>query len=101
MLFQGQEFGATTPFLYFADMEGDLREQVRMGRLKFLKQFPELAAPKMQARIADPGDPDTFKRSKLNFAERARHPEIGALIRDLIRLRRKDVNFSCSGARER
>ncbi len=94
MLFQGQEFGATTPFLYFADMSGDLRAQIRMGRLKFLKQFPELAAPKIQARLADPSDPDTFGRSKLDFAERARHPQIGALIRDLIRLRRKDENFS-------
>lgn len=94
MLFQGQEFGATTPFLYFADLSEDLREQVQMGRLKFLKQFPELATPKIQARIADPSDPDTFERSKLDFAERARHPEISALVRDLIRLRRMDVNFS-------
>ncbi len=94
MLFQGQEFGATTPFLYFADLSDDLRQKVRMGRLKFLRQFPELAAPKVQARIADPGDRATFERSKLDFAERARNPEISALVRDLLRLRRKDVNFS-------
>lgn len=94
MLFQGQEFGATTPFLYFADMSGDLREKIRKGRLKFLKQFPELADPKIQARLADPADADTFARSKLDFSERARHLEISVLVRDLLRLRRKDENFS-------
>ncbi len=94
MLFQGQEFGATTPFLYFADMSEELRKPVRKGRLKFLKQFPDLASAKVQATIADPSDPDTFQRSKLDFSERKKHPEIGALCRDLIRLRRKDKNFS-------
>lgn len=94
MLFQGQEFGATTPFLYFADMSGDLREKIRKGRLKFLKQFPELADPKIQARLAEPADADTFARSKLDFSERARHLEISVLVRDLLRLRRKDENFS-------
>ena len=94
MLFQGQEFGANTPFLYFADMSEELREPVRKGRLKFLKQFPDLASARVQARLADPSDPDTFQRSKLDFSERKKHPEIGALCRDLIRLRRKDKNFS-------
>ena len=94
MLFQGQEFGATTPFLYFADVSDELREPVRKGRLKFLRQFPELASKKAQRRIADPSDPKTFQRCKLDFSERRKHPEIGALCRDLIRLRREDRNFS-------
>ena len=64
MLFQGQEFGATTPFLYFADLSEELRGPVREGRLKFLKQFPDLASAKVRATIADPSDPDTFRRSK-------------------------------------
>jgi len=94
MLFQGQDFGATTPFLYFADLSEDLRGPVRKGRLKFLKQFPALAPAKVQARLADPSDPKSFQRSKLDFSEREKHPEISALCRDLIRLRRKDENFS-------
>jgi len=94
MLFQGQEFGATTPFLYFADMSDELREPVRKGRLKFLRQFPDLASPKAQSKIADPSDPETFRRCKLDFSKRRKHPEIGALCRDLIRLRRNDRNFS-------
>ncbi len=94
MLFQGQEFGATTPFLYFADMSDELRGPVRKGRLKFLSQFPELATAKAQAKLSDPSDPKTFQRCKLDFSERRKHPEIGALCRDLIRLRREDRNFS-------
>jgi maltooligosyltrehalose trehalohydrolase len=94
MLFQGQEFGATTPFLYFADLTESLREPVRKGRLDFLKQFPAIAAPKMQAQLADPSNPETFRRSKLDFTERAKHPQIRDLHRDLIRLRRADKNFS-------
>jgi maltooligosyltrehalose trehalohydrolase len=94
MLFQGQEFGATTPFLYFADLSEDLRGPVRQGRLKFLKQFPALAPAKVQARLADPSDPESFQRSKLDFSEREKHPAICALCRDLLRLRRKDENFS-------
>jgi maltooligosyltrehalose trehalohydrolase len=94
MLFQGQEFGATTPFLYFADMSEELREPVRKGRLKFLRQFPELASAKVQASIANPSDPETFQRCKLDFSERKKHREIAALCRDLIRLRRKARNFS-------
>ena len=94
MLFQGQEFGATTPFLYFADVPDELREPVRKGRLKFLSQFPELATAKAQRRLADPSNRETFQRCKLDFSERQKHREVATLCRDLIRLRRRDRNFS-------
>ena len=94
MLFQGQEFGATTPFSYFADMGENLREPIRRGRFKFLKQFPALASAKMQARLPDPSDPQTLQRSKLDFSERTKNLHIYDLHRDLIRLRREDKNFS-------
>ena len=44
MLFQGQEFGVSSPWLYFADHEGDLGRQVPKGRAEFLSQFPSIAA---------------------------------------------------------
>jgi maltooligosyltrehalose trehalohydrolase len=94
MLFQGQEFGATTPFLYCADMGKKLRGAIRRGRLGFIKQFPALASAKMQAGLADPSAPETFQRSKLDFSERGKHPQIYDLYRDLICLRRTDQNFS-------
>src|SRR5204863_9864015 len=42
MLFQGQEFSASSPFLYFADFEEELAAAVRTGRREFLTQFPSL-----------------------------------------------------------
>jgi maltooligosyltrehalose trehalohydrolase len=90
MLFQGQEFSASTPFLYFADFQGDLARDVAKGRGRFLAQFPSLASGDMQARLANPADPETFRRSRLDNAERERHTEAHALHRDLLLLRRDD-----------
>src|SRR5436190_7809455 len=56
MLFQGQEFAASSPFLYFADFEGDLLAGVRKGRAEFLQQFPSIAAFEQQGVLDDPGD---------------------------------------------
>ena len=54
MLFQGQEFGSTRPFVYFADHDDELARAVRQGRREFLAQFPSLADPEVQRRIPDP-----------------------------------------------
>jgi maltooligosyltrehalose trehalohydrolase len=93
MLFQGQEFCASAPFLYFADHNPELAEAVRKGRHQFLAQFPTLASPEMRHRLADPGDPDTFRRCKLDFGERTRNATAHALHRDLLHLRRDDPVF--------
>jgi maltooligosyltrehalose trehalohydrolase len=90
MLFQGQEFAASTPFLYFADHKADLASQVRKGRGEFLAQFPNVALAEIRSRLPDPSDPSTFDRCKLDFAERQRHAAAYALHRDLLRLRRDD-----------
>lgn len=94
MLFQGQEFAASTPFLYFADHKPELAAAVRKGRAEFMRQFPSVATPEMQHRLADPGDPETFERSKLDPAERERHAGMYALHCDLLKLRRDDPVFS-------
>ena len=93
MLFQGQEFASSAPFLYFADHRGELGDKVREGRAAFLMQFPSIASPEMMATLPDPSDPGTFERCKLDFAERGRHESIYAMHRDLIRLRRRDPVF--------
>lgn len=90
MLFQGQEFAATTPFFYFADHKEEIAHLVAHGRASFLSQFRVLATPEMQARLPDPGDPMTFTRSKLNHNDRYAHGEEYALHVDLLRLRRED-----------
>ena len=94
MLFQGQEFGASAPFLYFADHKPELARQVRRGRAEFLRQFPALAAPEMQAELPDPADMATFEKSKLDLSERERNTETYALHQDLLTIRREDPVFA-------
>ncbi|MGZ5043231.1 MAG: malto-oligosyltrehalose trehalohydrolase [Methylobacter sp.] len=96
MLFQGQEFAATSPFFYFADHNEEIAYLVARGRSDFLAQFRTLATPEMQARLPDPGDPLTFTHSKLNLNDRNLHKEEYALHCDLLRLRRDDPVFQSS-----
>ena len=56
-LFQGQEFAASSPFLYFGDLEPEIAEEMHEGRRTFLKQFASLATPEMQARVPAPARP--------------------------------------------
>jgi maltooligosyltrehalose trehalohydrolase len=98
MLFQGQEFSSSAPFLYFADLSPEIAEKVLEGRIEYLKQFTNIAAPEIINSIDKPGDPDTFERSKLDLEERQRHFKSYALHRDLIRLRRGDPVFSKADA---
>jgi maltooligosyltrehalose trehalohydrolase len=88
LLFQGDEFAATSPFPYFADHEAALARMVYEGRAKYLSQFESLADPAAQALIPDPADPGTFARARLDPAERERHVEAVRLHRDLLALRR-------------
>jgi maltooligosyltrehalose trehalohydrolase len=91
LLFQGQEFASSSPFLYFADPGPDLAPSVTKGRLKFLSQFPSLALPELQRSIPEPSDSATFARCRLNFAERHTNGQTYRLHADLLRLRRNDV----------
>jgi maltooligosyltrehalose trehalohydrolase len=88
MLFQGQEFGASTPFLYFADHAAGLSARVREGRRTFMGQFPSTVA--LDAQPHDPGDSWAFVCSKLDWSERRKHGHHLALHRDLLQLRRSD-----------
>jgi maltooligosyltrehalose trehalohydrolase len=98
MLFQGEEFAASSPFLFFADHNPDLRSIVMEGRIQFLTQFPELAQPEMRAYHTDPGDPATFERCKLDFAERRSHAGIYQMHRDLLNLRKSLPNRNAKGS---
>jgi maltooligosyltrehalose trehalohydrolase len=93
LLFQGQEFSSSRPFLFFADHHPELAKAVRSGRAEFLTQFPSLANPEAQSRLADPADPDTYRRCQLDHSERASHAAAYALHRDLLRLRRDEPAF--------
>jgi maltooligosyltrehalose trehalohydrolase len=92
MLFQGQEFAASSPFYYFADHKGELRELVCKGRAREMSQFPSLATREVQERLPNPCDEQTFLRCKIDHGERERghHALVHALHRDLLRLRREE-----------
>jgi maltooligosyltrehalose trehalohydrolase len=97
MLFQGQEFCASSPFLFFADFEGDLRAAVRRGRGEFLSQFPSIAPLVAAGSLADPGAETTFARCRLDFDERVTHAAAYALHIDLLAMRRQHAAFRAQG----
>jgi maltooligosyltrehalose trehalohydrolase len=93
MLFQGQEFSSSRPFLYFADHHEELANLVAKGRKESLREFPSIATADVQAALLAPHDREAFQRSKLDLAERERNAAAFALHRDLLRLRRSDAVF--------
>jgi maltooligosyltrehalose trehalohydrolase len=94
MLFQGEEYNASSPFPFFAAHDGDLARMVSEGRATFLTQFPSVAAVGAVNVMPDPASPDTFASAKLDWDERERHREALALHRDLIALRKSDPVIS-------
>jgi maltooligosyltrehalose trehalohydrolase len=99
MLFMGQEFASSAPFLYFADHEPELASKVRRGRAEFLAQFRSVSTRETRVNLRDPGDASTFELCKLDFKERETHAEVYELHRDLLRLRREDATFSARETR--
>ncbi|HEX2443637.1 MAG TPA: malto-oligosyltrehalose trehalohydrolase [Vicinamibacterales bacterium] len=93
LLFQGQEFASSAPFLFFADHHPELARAVREGRRAFLAQFPSIATEAAQAALAPPEDPHTFERCRLDLSERERNAAAYAMHRDLLTLRRGDPVF--------
>lgn len=104
MLFQGQEFGASAPFLFFADMPDWLVSLVRDGRKEFLTQWRSIRTEAMLESLPDPCSFETFERCKLDHAERHANTGVYHFHRDLIRLRQTDpvmkniANGSIDGA---
>ncbi len=92
MIFQGEEWAASTPFQYFADHEDpEMARLVSEGRKKEFEAFgwsPDA--------IPDPEKRETFERSKLRWDEldEAQHTEMLAWYRALIRLRRSSPSLN-------
>jgi maltooligosyltrehalose trehalohydrolase len=91
MLFQGEEFAASSPFLYFADHTESVAVKVAEGRAKFLKQFPSLSSPEIAEHLPKPGEESTFRQCKLNFDDRQANDPVYLLHKELIALRRSDL----------
>jgi maltooligosyltrehalose trehalohydrolase len=85
MLFQGEEWAASTPFQFFTDHEVELGKLITVGRKREFAAFgwdPD--------QIPDPQAPETFGRSKLDWAERGegQHADMVEWYRQLIALRK-------------
>ncbi len=86
MLFQGQEWAASTPFLYFTDHEAELGRMVTEGRRAEFSHFSGFGGEE----VPDPQARSTFEASKLNWAEMSQgaHEQTLALYHHLLDLRR-------------
>jgi maltooligosyltrehalose trehalohydrolase len=91
MLFMGEEFAASTPFMYFCDFGPELAQSVSNGRRQEFKRFAAFADDAAVARIPDPNAASTFTGSKLYWQERSALPHRAQLdlIRELLALRRR------------
>jgi maltooligosyltrehalose trehalohydrolase len=86
LLFMGQEWAASSPFLYFTDHNPELGRLVTEGRQKEFKY--QMAR---EEKIPDPQAPETFFSSKLKWeeAEKMPHRGIRKLYIDLLKFRRE------------
>jgi len=101
MLFMGEEFAASTPFLYFCDFAPELAQAVAEGRRREFARFAGFSDAQARARVPDPGAAATFTASKLRWGERgaSAHRERLELVRELLALRRRHIVPRLRGAR--
>lgn len=92
LLFMGQEWAASTPFLYFTDHPEELGKLVTEGRRKEFRHFRMFADESARSRIPDPQAESTFDASRLNWDEVSQDPHVSMLwlYRALLALRRTE-----------
>ena len=101
LLFMGEEFAASTPFLFFCDFGPELAAAVTRGRRQEFARFARFSDPAAQAAIPDPNDPRTLAASRLRWNE-IDHPPHGewlALYRELLALRHRVIVPRLAGMR--
>jgi maltooligosyltrehalose trehalohydrolase len=93
LLFMGEEFSASSPFLFFCDFGPELAAAVTNGRRAEFGRFERFRDPSAQAAIPDPNDPATFAASKLKWEELETPPHAAwhALYRELLGLRHQHI----------
>jgi len=94
LLFQGEEFGAQNPFLFFADVgDAAVRDATRKGRAEWLAPFLSLSREEALKSLPAPDDPEVFAHCKLDFLEREKNRELYDFHIDLLKLRLEDSRF--------
>jgi maltooligosyltrehalose trehalohydrolase len=101
LLFMGEEWAASSPFLFFTDHEPGLGRLVTEGRRREFASFAAFSDPRRRAAIPDPQALVTFETSRLDWTETALEPHAATLRlhRDLLRLRRREVLLRDARAR--
>jgi maltooligosyltrehalose trehalohydrolase len=79
LLFMGQEWAATTPFLYFTDHQADLGRLVTEGRRHEFARFATFADAGARERIPDPQACSTVEASRLHWTEATVEPHASIL----------------------
>jgi maltooligosyltrehalose trehalohydrolase len=74
LLFMGQEWVASSPFLFFTDHTEELGQKITEGRRLEFSAFAAFADPAQRATIPDPQRPETFLRSRLPWDEVEQEP---------------------------
>jgi maltooligosyltrehalose trehalohydrolase len=90
LLFQGQEWAASTPFQFFTDHEAQLGQLITEGRRREFQSFDAMTNGTVP--VPDPQALATFERSKLRWEELVEdaHQSVHFLYRRLLQLRRED-----------
>jgi maltooligosyltrehalose trehalohydrolase len=93
LLFMGEEFRASTPFLFFCDFGEELGKAVTEGRRGEFQRFKRFNDPAERARIPDPNNRITFERSTLDWQSTADscHRDWLDLYKHLLRLRHEHI----------
>jgi maltooligosyltrehalose trehalohydrolase len=99
LLFMGQEWAASSPFLYFTDHHHDLGRLVTEGRRREFERFSAFADQQMRESIPDPQSVSTFEKSRLIWGEREREPHASflRLYKAVLALRKSESALRSSG----
>ena len=100
LIFMGQEWAASEPFLFFSDLGPDLGPRVSEGRRQEFSRFAEFADPETRSRMPDPQAVQTKERSALDWSWTGNtvHQEWVAFHRSLLHLRHREITPLLSAA---
>ncbi|WP_122412004.1 malto-oligosyltrehalose trehalohydrolase [Pseudomonas viridiflava] len=105
LMFMGDEWAASEPFLFFTSHHGELADLVREGRRSEFADFAAFADPERREHIPDPNHPKTFEASRPAFAALDLETDAGldhrnwlALYKQLLALRKEEIIPRLPGA---
>jgi maltooligosyltrehalose trehalohydrolase len=106
LMFMGDEWGASEPFLFFTDFHDELADAVREGRRGEFADFAAFADPAQRERIPDPNALQTFQASRpaidaayLETDKGQDHRNWQALYRELLQVRHGEIIPRLQGAK--